>query len=139
MKRNLSGCRQGIATIWAVIMLSVMTVILAGVTAQLLQSRKFLENRQNELQAVWLARSGLELAGQRLLANPAGYDSETLELLPLSQVKIKVARGPKPDLFVVASEVTYPMNRRDKVVRTLTRRFQRTEEKGQARLAVVPE
>jgi hypothetical protein len=139
MKATATGFRRGLATMWAVMVLALMTLILAAITAQLLSTRRILEHRQNELQAIWLARSGLELAGQRLLTNPAGYENEKLELVPQSQVKIKVSKGDKPDIFVVTSEVSYPLDRRDKIVRTLTRRFQRTVDKGQARLSVVPD
>jgi hypothetical protein len=134
MKRP-SASRRGIGSIWAVIVLSVTTIIMAGITAQLLQTRKSQEHRHNEMQTLWLARSGLELAGQRLLIDPTGYETDTVELIPLSHLKIKVSKGDKPDLYVVRSEASYPVNRRDKTVLALTGRFQRTVEKGQARLS----
>jgi hypothetical protein len=124
---------------WALIVMAVLTILLSGVTVQLLNNRRILDHRHDELQAVWLARSGLEIAGQRLLTNPAGYDEEKVKLLPQSEVRIKVKKGDRPDLFVVTSEASYPLDRHDKIVLTLTRHFQRTMEKGQARLSVVPE
>ena len=41
-----------------------------------------LTDRQKQLQAVWLARAGVELAAARLLSNPADYKSESLALFP---------------------------------------------------------
>jgi len=82
--------RRGIAAVWALVVLAVLTVVIGVITWQSVTGFRRADHRQAQLQALWLARSGVELAAARLLANPAGYTGETLELIPRSQVRIEV-------------------------------------------------
>src|SRR5439155_4435299 len=63
------------------------------------------EGRQNRVQALWLARSGGELAAARLLTDPDGYVGEVVELIPEGHVRIVVQPDPgRPDTFHIRCE-----------------------------------
>jgi hypothetical protein len=116
-----------------------VTVLGAGITWNLAAARRSLDQRQRQLQAEWLARAGLELAADRLLAGPSGYPGETVELLPGSQVRIEVRVEPEaPDVFRVTSEARFPKEGRESVRRSVTRSFRRTSRDNRVRLEVVP-
>lgn len=123
----------------AVVALSVVAVVAAAVTWQCLAGRRLLDRRQNQLQAEWLARSGVELAAGRLLADPAGYRGESVELIPGAEVRIEVRAEPgKADVFRVTSAARVPRDGREAVLRETTRTFRRTSRDGRVRLEVVP-
>ena len=127
--------RRGVAMIWAITVLSVVTMLIAMLTKQLLSDRRVIEQRRQQAQSVWLARAGVELAAERLLRDPAAYKGETIEPLPHAQVRIEV-RPEKGDVVLVTSEARFPTDEMPTVT-TLTHRFRRTVEKGQARLESV--
>jgi hypothetical protein len=111
---------------------------MALTTWQSLAGRRLLDRRQNEIQAVWLARAGMELAAARLLTDPAGYTGESVELVPRSQIKIEVRSEPDaPNTYVVISEARYPTNLPRPVMRSLTSRFRRIVDKDRTRLEMV--
>src|SRR5207248_3402954 len=82
--------RQGAALMVAVVALAVVSVVSTSVVWNCLAGRRLLDQRQHQLQAKWLARSGLELAAARLLAEPSGYMGESVELIPGAQVRVVV-------------------------------------------------
>jgi len=127
--------RRGIAAIWAVVVLGVLTVIIGTITAQLLSNRQVLDTHANKLQCLWLARAGVELAAGKLLADPTGYKGETTAPIPHAQVRITVepAKG-QPNVFVVTSEARYPTDEPHPVTELLSRRFRRVAEKDRVRL-----
>jgi hypothetical protein len=130
--------RHGLASLWALVVLALLTALLASTTAQVLRTRRVLDHRKNEMQAAWLARSGLELAAGRLLADPVGYKGETVEIVPGSQVRVEVrAEGDKGDTFLVISEAQFPTKGTPTTKLSLTRRFRRFVDKDQAHLEVV--
>lgn len=138
MRHSSVNGRPGLMTMWALIILTFLSMLLALTTTQLMASRYTLDRRQNQLQALWLARSGQELAIARLLDKPADYKGESVEILPDSEVRIEVkARSDAKDVFVVTSEARYPLEGRDKVLLSLTRRYRRVVEKNRARLEVL--
>src|SRR3954447_4689432 len=119
--------RRGAALVIALVALAFVTVVMASLTWQCLASRQLVERRQNQLQAEWLARSGLELAAARLLADPAGYQGEAVELIPGGQVRIEVRNeASAPDVFRVTSEGRFPGDGLESVLRSVTRSFRRT-------------
>jgi len=123
---------------WMLVVLSVLTVLMAVITWQVLANRRWLDRRQNQMQAVWLARSGLELAATRLLSNPAGYSGESLQLIPESEIRIEVQRGSdSANSYSVTSEARYPASGKAVVVRSLTRRLRRVTGKEGVRVEVV--
>jgi hypothetical protein len=138
MKTNDGLPRRGVATFWVLVVLAVLTAVLGTITCQFLAGRSLVERRQNQLQARWLARAGVELAAARLLADPGGYKGETVEVVPGGKVRIEVrAESGSPDTFVVRSEGRFPAVERG-VTRSEERRFRRTVEKDRVRLEVVP-
>jgi type II secretory pathway pseudopilin PulG len=128
--------RPAVAAMWALVVLSVLTIVMASITWQVLAGRRWLERRQNQMQAVWLARSGLEVAATRLLSNRAG--EEFLQLTPESEVHIRVQRDSgSPDTYSVTSESRYPTSGNALVVRSLTRRLRRVAETDRVRVEVI--
>jgi hypothetical protein len=130
--------RQGLAAIWALVILAVITVLMTLITWQGLAGLRQAERREHQLQADWLARSGLELAAARLLAAD-DFKGETFEPVPRSRVTITVETKPDSPGFVrVTSEARYPVEGRLSVVRTATRVFRRVADKERVRVEVVP-
>jgi hypothetical protein len=112
--------------VWALVVLAVLAVTTATAAWQFGAARRGLAWRHNRLQAEWLARSGCELAAARLLADPADYTGETVELIPEAKVVVVVEKdAAKPDTFRVRCEASYPVGERTEVsravVRTVTR------------------
>jgi len=129
-----------VVSLWAVVVLTIVGTMSGILTVQGLIQRRITEQRQQQLQALWLARSGLELAAQRLLTNPAGYEGETVELIPRSQVRITVvAIKDQPGKYRVTSEARYPTDIKNGVLLTQQRTYQRSGEKDQARIVVLSE
>jgi type II secretory pathway component PulK len=56
-----SIARRGIASIWVLVVLSVLAALTTTATWQYLAGRRVLRDRQHALQAGWLARSGIEI------------------------------------------------------------------------------
>jgi hypothetical protein len=120
--------------------LVVVGAVVAAVGWQCLAGRRLLDHRQDQLQAEWLARAGLELAADRLLADPAGYKGESAELVPGAVVRVEVRADPAArDVFRVTSEARVSRGGPDAVVRTARRTFRRTEEGRGVRLEAVLE
>ena len=57
--------------------------------------RRVRRARQNRVQAEWLARSAIELAAAKILADPKEYRGENVELIPNSKVIILVEVDPE--------------------------------------------
>jgi hypothetical protein len=130
--------RRGNALMVAVVALAVVAAVTAAVTWQCLAGRRVVDRRQYQLQSEWLARAGVELAADRLLADPAGYRGETVELIPESRVRIEVRAEPgMANVFRVTSEAHFPGDGRESVLRSTTRLFRRTSRDRQVRLEVV--
>ena len=114
--------RAGIAVLWALIVLGVLGVMSAAAAWQFSTARRVLERRQHRLQALWLARSGCELAAARLLADPDVYTGEEVAPVPESQVRITVRKDPaRPDTYQVRCEAHYPVTGPGEVGLSLTR------------------
>jgi hypothetical protein len=162
MKRS-PPARRGIAAVWLMIVLTVLAGLFTVITAQHLSGRRGLDRRQKQLQAEWLARAGIERGVARLLTS-ADEASETVALIPGSQVRISVGRAPpvpvgaisavalapRPLLalaalaaaparparptYVVTSEARYRVDEPPPVVWSQSRRFRRTESDGVVRV-----
>jgi type II secretory pathway pseudopilin PulG len=130
--------RRGVAVIIALVALAVLTVVMAAIAWYGLASRRQIERRENRLQCLWLARAGLERAAAHLLTGPAGYKKESVEFIPLSQVRIEVhdAKGPA-GVFEVTCVARFPTDDRHASERTLTRRYRRTVQGNRVRVEVV--
>lgn len=82
--------RRGVAAVWMLVVLAVLSAALAATAWQHVASRQLLDRRHHQLQAAWLARAGVELAAARLLADPDAYAGEAIAVIPASQVRITV-------------------------------------------------
>lgn len=81
--------RRGVALLLILVVLAVISFLLASITVQTLVNRRTIEQRQHQVQANWLARSGLEVAVARL-HNTTDYTGEALEIIPDSQVIVQI-------------------------------------------------
>jgi type II secretory pathway component PulK len=91
MLRVANRERRGMALIFVLVILAVLTALMAIATQNVVSARKVLNNRGNRLQSLWLARAGLEFASDHLRADPT-YKGEVVELIPDSRVEIKVEK-----------------------------------------------
>jgi len=130
--------RRGIALVMALVALAALVVIVAIVAWQGIASRRLLERREEQLQCRLLAEAGLELAGARLLTNPAGYKGESVAIIPRSQVHIAVQATGSAAEFDVTSEAYFPTDAQRPTFRTVTRRIRRALEENQIRLLAAP-
>lgn len=131
--------RQGIASIWVLVVLSILTTLIVTTTWQQIAARRVLRERQNRLQADWLARSGIELAAAQLLVEPKERLDGPLQLVPDSQVWIHVVTRPEtPDVFHVTCVAHYPENAGPHhVARSAERTFRRVSDKQAVRLEAI--
>jgi hypothetical protein len=96
-------------------------VMSTAVAWQFAAVRRGLEVRANRVQALWLARSGGELAAARLMADPNGYTGETVEPITDSQVRIIVEKDTaKPETYRIRCEARYPVDSSRSAGLTLT-------------------
>jgi hypothetical protein len=118
--------RRGAALIVLVITLALLGAIMAAIAFQMNAGHRILEQRGNELQADWLARSGIEIAISRIMAESSRYSGETIAIVPRSQVRIGVVPEPgSPNDFRVKCEARYPDDTPQTVVRALEYRLRR--------------
>jgi hypothetical protein len=130
--------RPGIALLWVLFVLVLLSAVMGIITKQHLDGRSLLGHRSKRLQADWLARGGIEVALARLLQSPQPFSGDIGDLLPDSKVhvEIKTVPGSTTD-FVVTSEAHFPTNEPRPVLRSLSRQVRRVSEKGQTRLATI--
>jgi hypothetical protein len=133
-----AGRRRGVAAMWAIIVLTILAVVMALTVRQSVTAVRLVDRRQHQLQATWLARSGIELAAGKLLAAPDGYSGETLELVPGGRVRITVqTKEDMPGVFWVTSDARYPVEEVAVVMRSTSQVVRRVMEKDRVRLAAV--
>jgi type II secretory pathway component PulK len=121
--------RTGMALMVVVVALAALTMIMAGLTWQTLARQRFLERREQQFQAYWLAQAGIEHAVAKLLTDPKGYQGEVLELLPQTQVQIKIQPVKDQEKALrITSEARLTLDRSDSVVRSAERVFRMNEE-----------
>jgi type II secretory pathway pseudopilin PulG len=136
--RYRHGSPSGFASVWALVVLAVLTGLTAALTFQLLAARRTVDRRERQAQAEWLARSGIELAAARLLTDPKGYEGETAEVFSGSRVRIQIqAEKESPNTYLITSEARHPADGPETVARTVTRRFRRIVENDRVRLEVM--
>jgi hypothetical protein len=129
--------RGGVATIWVLVVLSALVAVIATTTSTYVMVRRAQRNREYKLQSEWLARSGIELAAARLLADPKDYRGEKVQLIPNSQVEIEV-KAEADGVFEVVSSARYPTYNGSKASERAQKRvFRRVVEGDKARLEVI--
>ena len=134
----LAQSRRGIALMGTLVALLILSLMMTAVVWQIMATRRTLEHREYELQAVWLARAGAELAAAHLLANPSGYSGEVVELIPGSSVSVEVrSEDSSSDTFRITSEARYPAQAVGGVVRSVTRHYRRQVDGERVRLQVM--
>jgi hypothetical protein len=125
--------RRGITLILALVLMATLTVIFAVLTMEVVSQHRMLAARQRQLQANWLARSGVELAVARLMEKPDAYSEVNKDLLPDAFVRIEVKEAEK-DTYVVTVDVRLGEEDERPVAATISRRFRRTESDGVIRM-----
>lgn len=135
-EHSASGYRRpGIAALWLLAVLVVLSSLTAAIVLQQVGWRRTLDHNSRKLQTSWLARAGIELAVARLLDKSSEYKGETAEPIPTSKVQIEVRPVPNsPNTFLVTSEAQYPTNDPRPTIIQLTRQYTRVVEKGTARM-----
>ena len=129
--------RHGIASVWALAVLAVLAVFSVAISGQFFSGRRWLERREEQAQALWLTRSGIEFAEATLLADPAKYYGETPAFLTGWGVKVSVQKQKGSDgIFSVTSEVHYPAEN-PSIRRSLKKTVRRVVEKGGIRIEVI--
>lgn len=116
--------RKGIAVMIVLVALAVLAVLMATLTAQVMMNRRAVNQRQQQVQAAWYARAGIDIAAQKI-ANRADYTGETLNLAENARVLIRVER--KDTTLTVTSEAT--VEGEHPVTREAQRRFPQAEGK----------
>src|SRR5262249_55548564 len=85
------------------VVMAVLTVVLTFVAKEIVTQRLALEQRQQRVQAQWLARAGVEIAAARLLASPEAFALEMNDVLADSALKIRAEKAGK-ELYSVTTE-----------------------------------
>jgi len=114
--------RKGIAIFYTLVVLSVVGIMLAATARQSAGARRVYEVRRNQVQAQWLARSGIEMAAARLLESDS-YRGETIEPLPDSRIQIKVEVDRA--LYTITAEARFGDNPVFIGTSTVTKSFRR--------------
>jgi type II secretory pathway component PulK len=110
--------RSGVTLLIALLLMATLSFLMVTIAAQIVLNHRVVERRMHQVQALWLARSGVEVAVAQLAENP-NYTGEILELIADSEVAIQVSSengGTKIDV-----EAAYPKNGSHTVVRSLRR------------------
>ncbi|NBO93349.1 MAG: hypothetical protein EBV06_13715 [Planctomycetia bacterium] len=103
--------RLGASLIAAIVTLTVVSLVMVLIASRLVSNRIQENARQQRIQRLWLARSGIEVAIQRLHAGSSDYKGETLELIPHSRVSIRIESEPKDKTLIhIHCEAAYPSN-----------------------------
>src|SRR5438105_7071194 len=135
--RSTTG-RTGAAVMWALVIMVVLGVMMSTAVWQFGAARQVLERRQNALQALWLARSGAELAVARLLADGDAYTGEKIELIPDSDLRITVEKDAADQTkFRIRCEARYPSDGRTSMPRALSWNAVRQTDSKSIRLEIV--
>ena len=130
--------RSGAAVMWALVIMVVLGVMMSTAVWQFVAARQVLERRQNALQALWLARSGAELAVARLLADGDAYTGEKIELIPDSDLRITVEKDAADQTkFRIRCEARYPSDGRTSMPRALSWNAVRQTDSKSIRLEIV--
>jgi type II secretory pathway component PulK len=83
--------RRGVSMMWALVIITVLAMMAATAAWQCMAGRSGIDQRQHQMEALWLARSGAELAAEQLRAN-SEYQGETVALHPDTTCVITVTK-----------------------------------------------
>lgn len=131
--------RSGAAAVWALVVLTLVSGFAVVAATRAAQTRKKVDHEHALAQATWLARSGIELAIDRLLANPDGYSGETVSPVKGGEVQIAVRKHPeKADHYEIESKGRFGSGA-DGVLQTGRRTVKLQKQAGGSRAEVVPD
>src|SRR5436309_11309530 len=120
MTRN-NRSRRGAAVIYALAITAVVAILTADVAQHVMATRRLLEGRHHHLQAVWLARSGIEVATAKLLSD-ADYKGEQFEAIVAGQVDLKIEKtSSSPAIYTINSSALFPAGERTAIHHSLQR------------------
>lgn len=128
--------RSGVTVMMAVVALAVVSLIMGSIAWQQAATRRRLLHREQELQAEWLMRAGLERAAAKLLASPV-YSGESLDLIRNGTVRVECTRTAEGE-FRVTSSSEFPTDVTDVVRRESERTVRRIEQDGSVRVELFP-
>lgn len=112
--------RRGLVLMLAVILMSMLSFLMVTIATQMLLNRRAVERRIQQVQAHWLARSGIEVA-RACLAERPNYSGDMLQPIPDSHILIRVR--PSGNRRKVEVEAAYPNAGASVIVRGLEREF----------------
>jgi len=137
---HVSYCRrQGSAAIFVLVVIAFVSIMSLTAVGRFGNARHTLDDYTHRAQTDWLARSGVELAAARLLADPDGYTGETVKPLPRSEVRLVVRKDSSdPDVYRIECEARFPIDATRVVVRLAHRSLKRVDGPKGARIEFVP-
>ena len=127
--------RPGVALIMVIVCLAILAIMMTAVVRHGLDQKRYLDQRTRRAQAYWLAEAGIEHAAAQLLAKGKSYTGETLQIIPQSEVRIRVEPGPnRPDSFLITSDATFPRDETERASSTASRSFHRKRDGSKIQL-----
>jgi hypothetical protein len=133
---NHSWRRLGFGLVALIAVLAFVAILMGSITMQIFMNRKTAVRRVNQVQALWLARAGLEIAAAKVLAGADQYRGESVELIPTGKVSIEVRQ--EKDIFRVRSEASFQGESPFPVVQEASRAYRRIVEGERVRVEVLP-
>jgi hypothetical protein len=101
------GVRAGAALVVALATLAVLATLMTVILHQMTARRKLLSVQHAALQADWLARSGIQYAIARLLAEPEPFTADLNQLATDCRLRVCVEpAGEQPLTFRISSVAT---------------------------------
>jgi len=122
MTHDGSPPRSGVAAVYAMVVLAVVTGLSVAVFSHFADARRELDGYRMQIQADWLARAGFEMAIDKIRGNPKDYSGETVTLIPGGEVKITVKKDGE-SAYLIESVARYPIGERGMSVRSVQRTF----------------
>jgi hypothetical protein len=125
----MSHSRRGAAAIWTLLVIVLVTAMMAAGMARFATARRAVEAQVHEARCDWLARSGIEIAAAKMLADEK-YAGETAK--PFGTGELTIAVKKEKDAYRITAAA-----REGTAARTLERSFRRTSTPDGVRLEPV--
>jgi type II secretory pathway component PulK len=113
-------------------------MIMMAITKQIHMSKRVLEQQNNQHQATWLARSGLEAGVAQLLSEGAKPARQLLEIVPSSKLEWEI-ESEASGIFRITAQAKYPTDQPKGATRQITARYRRIQEGTHVRVEKVQE
>ena len=125
--------RSGVAIIMALVLMATLAVVFAAVTLQIVSQRRLLRERERELQSIWLARAGVEIAAGRLLDGPVPFSEENY-VTPEGKVHIETKKSGADSYAISVAAVAETKEDLHPMAHDLRVHFRRLEKAGKVSL-----